>query len=75
MTKGILDAAEEVVGGLAIDCLAVSLARVGQHDAEDMSFMALAVGCDNWSAGTEVDLGLIPGLTFKAPEGKFLHRL
>ena len=47
VTEGVLDAAEKVVDCLAIGCLAVSLARVGQHDAEDMSSMALAIGCDN----------------------------
>ena len=37
--------------------------------------MALAVGCDDWSAVAEVDLSLVPRFTFKAPDGKFLHRL
>jgi hypothetical protein len=75
VTKRIFDAAKEIVGGLAIDGLAVSLARVRQHDAEDMSFAALAVGCDDWSASAKVDLGLVPGLTFKAPEGKLVYGL
>ena len=75
VAKGVFDAAKEIVGGLAIDGLAVGLARVRQHDAEDMGSAALAVGCDDWSAGAEVDLGLVPGLTFEAPEGKLLYRL
>jgi hypothetical protein len=36
---------------------------------------AFAVGCDDWSTGAEVDLGLVPWLTFKAPEGKLLYGL
>jgi len=75
VTKGTFDAAKEIVGGLAIDGLAVSLARVRQHDAKDMGSAALAVGCDDWSAGAKVDLGLVPGLTFKAPEGKLVYGL
>ena len=35
----------------------------------------LPSGVIDWSAGAEVDLGLVPGLTFKAPEGKLLYRL
>ena len=75
VAKSVLDAAEEIVGGLAIDSLAVSLARVRQHDAEDMGSAALAVGCDDRGAGAEVDLGLVAGLTLEAPEGKLEHRL
>ena len=74
VAKGTFNAAKEIVGGLAIDGLAVGLARVRQHDAEDMG-SALAVGCVNRSTGPEVDLSLFPWLTFKAPEGKFLRRL
>ena len=72
MAKGTLDAAEEVVGGLAVDGLAVGLAGVGQHDAEDMGFAAFAVGCEDWGAGAEVDLGLVTGLAFKAAEGELV---
>jgi hypothetical protein len=75
MAKGTFNAAKEIVGGLAIDGLAVGLARVRQDDAEDMGSAALAVGCVNRSTGAEVDLGLLPWLTLKAPEGKFLYRL
>ena len=74
VTEGIFNAAKELVGGLAIDSLAVGLARVRQHDAEDMSSMALAVGCDDWSAGTEVNLSLIAGLTFEPTKWKLLNR-
>ena len=35
----------------------------------------LPSGVIDWSTGAEVDLGLVPGLTFKAPEGKFLYGL
>ena len=75
VAKGTFNAAKEFIGGLAIDGLGVGLARVRQHDAEDMGSEALVVGCINRSTGTEVDLGLLPWLTLKAPEGKFLYRL
>ena len=75
VAEGTLDAAEEVVGGLAIDGLAVGLAGVGQHDAEDMGFAALAVGADDRGTGAEVDLGLVTGLTLEAAEGKLSSRL
>ena len=73
--EGGFDAAEKIVGGLTIDSLAVGLAGVGQHDAEDMGSAALAVGCVDRSTCAEVDLGLIPGLALKAPEGKLVYGL
>ena len=75
MAEGILDAAEEVVGGLAVDGLAVGLAGVGQHDAEDMGSAALAIGPDDGGTGAEVDLGLVTGLALEATEGKLAGRL
>ena len=75
MAESTLDAAEEVVGGLAVDGLAVGLAGVGQHDAEDMGFAALAVGADDWGACAEVDLGLVAGPALEAAEGKLARRL
>ena len=75
MAEGVLDAAEEVVGGLAIDGLAVGLAGVGQHDAEDMSFAALAVGADDRGACAEVDLGLVTGPALEAAERQLAGRL
>ncbi len=70
MAEGILDAAEEVVGGLAVDDLAVGLAGVGQHDAEDMGLAALAVGSNDPGTRAEVDLGLVTGPAFEAAEGE-----
>ena len=75
VAEGILDAAEEVVGGLAVDDLAVGLAGVRQHDAEEMGFAALAVGADDRGTCAEVDLGLITGLAFEAAEGELARRL
>jgi hypothetical protein len=75
VTKGVFDAPKKVVGCLAIDGLAIGLARVRQHDAEDVSSAALAVGRDDWSTGTEVDLCLVSRLTFKMPEGKLVYGL
>ena len=70
-----LDAAEEVVGGLAVDNLAVGLAGVRQHNAEDVSFAALAVGADDRGACAEVDLGLIAGLALESAERELSLRL
>ena len=74
MAKGILEAAEEVVGGLAVDDLAVGLAGVGQHDAEEMGLAALAVGTNDRGACAEVDLGLVTGPAFEATEREFARR-
>ena len=70
MAEGTLEATEEVVGGLAVDGLAVGFAGVGQHDAEDMSFAALAVRADDRSPSAEINLGLIAGPALKAAERK-----
>ena len=75
VAEGILQAAEEVVGGLAVDDLAVGLAGVAQHDAEDMGLAALAVGADDRGARAEVDLGLVTGLALEAAEGELACRL
>ena len=75
MAESTLDAAEEVVGGLTVDNLAVSLSGVRQHDAEDMSFTALAVGADDRCAGAEVDLGLIAGPALESAERELARRL
>ena len=70
LAEGVLDAAEKVVGGLAVDDLAVGLAGVGQHDAEDMGPAALAVGPNDGGTCAEVDLSLLTGLAFEAAEGQ-----
>ena len=75
MSESVLDAAEEVVGGLAVDSLAVGLAGVGQHDAKDMSFAALAVGADDRGACAEVDLGLITRPALETAERELACRL
>ena len=46
VAEGVLEAAEEVVGGLAGDGLAEPLAGVAQDDAEDVGLASLAVGAD-----------------------------
>jgi hypothetical protein len=75
MSESTLDTTEEVVGGLAIDSLAVSFARVRQHDAKDMSFAALAVGADDGGASAEVDLSLVAGPALEAAERELARRL
>ena len=75
MAEGILNAAEEVVGGLAVDDFAVGLAGVGQHDAEDMGPPTLAFGPHDGGARAEVDLGLVTGLALEATEGELAGRL
>ena len=73
--EGILQAAEEVVGGLAGDGLAVALAGVAQDDAEDVGLAPLAVGADERRTGAEVDLGLVAGVALDASEGQFVRFL
>ena len=76
LRQGVLDAADELLGRLAIDDLAVGPARVTEHDAEDMSLApsSLAVrltrvdGHDHRRAGAEVDLGLGTWFTLHPPE-------
>ena len=67
--EGVLQAAEEVVGGLAVDRLAVGLAGVAQDDAKDVRLAPLAVGADDRRAGAEIDLGLVAGVALHAAEG------
>ena len=74
LAKGILEAAEKVIGGLAVDNLAVGLARVGQHDAEEMGLAALAVVTNDPGACAEVDLSLLTGAAFQAAEWQFGRR-
>ena len=73
--EGVLQAAEEVVGGLAVDRLAVALAGVAEHDAEDVGLAPLAVGADDRCSGAEVDLGLVARLALDAAEGQFVRLL
>ena len=73
--EGALQAAEEVVGGLAVDGLAVALAGVAQDDAEDVGLAPLAVGADDRGAGAEVDLGLVAGVALDAAEGQVVRPL
>ncbi len=73
MPEGVLQAAEEVVGGLAVDGLAVALAGVAQDDAEDVGLAPLAVGADDRGAGAEVDLGLVAGVALDAAEGQVVR--
>jgi hypothetical protein len=74
LAKGILEAAEKVVCGLAVDDLAVGLARVGQHDAEEMGLAALAVGTNDPGTFAEVDLGLFTRPAFEAAKGELACR-
>jgi hypothetical protein len=75
MAEGILQATEEVVGGLAVDGLAVSLAGVAQDDPENVGPASFAIGSDDWRAGAEVDLGLVAGVALDAAEGEVVHLL
>jgi hypothetical protein len=74
-TEGPLQAAEEVVGGLAVDRLAVRLAGVAEHDPQDMGLASLAVGFDDGGTGAEVDLGLVAGVALDASEGELARVL
>src|SRR6478752_2209759 len=71
--EGILEAAEEVVGGLAEYSLTVGLAGVAQDDAEDVGLAALAVGADDRGAAAKVDLGLVAWVALDAAEGQVVR--
>ena len=68
MAKCVLNTTEKVVGGLALDDFAVSLAGVRQHDAKEVGLAALAVGADDRCAFAEIDLGFIARPAFQAAE-------
>jgi hypothetical protein len=71
MIESTLEAAEEIVGGLAVESLPVGLAGVEQHDAEDMDLATLAMGTDDWGTCIEVDLRLFTRSTLKPAEREF----
>src|SRR5262249_39377721 len=75
VTEGALQAAEEVIGGLAIDRLAIGLAGVAQDDAEDMSLAPFAVRADDRRTFAEVDLRLVPRVALDAAEGELTSLL
>jgi len=54
--EGIFETANEVVGGLMINCFAVSLARETQDNPEDMRTLTLAIRSDNRCTSAEIYL-------------------
>src|SRR5258708_6332047 len=72
--EGVLQAADEVVGRLPRDGFAVALARVTQHNAEDVGAAALAVRQQDGRAAAEIDLGLFAGAAFQPAERQLLGR-
>src|SRR5271169_593155 len=68
MPKGVLDAANEVLGRLAVDCFAVALAAVRKHDAKDVRPPPTAVGQLDPCAGAKIDLRLLARGTLHATE-------
>ena len=66
--EGIFQAANEVLGRLPVDGLAVALARVAQDDAKDVRAAPLAVGLKDRNAAAEIDLGFLAGSAFHAAE-------
>jgi hypothetical protein len=69
--EGVLQATQELISRLARDSLAVALARVAEHDAEDVRAPPTAVGQDQGRARAEVNLGLFSGGAFESAEGQF----
>ena len=59
MPEGVLQHADEVLRRLREGGLAVRLARVAEHDAEDMRLAPLAVGADDRRASAEIHLGFL----------------
>jgi hypothetical protein len=68
--ESVFQTADEVLGGLAINGLAVTLARVAQNDAKDLSASASAIGLQDGNAATEIDLSFFAGDTFHAAKRK-----
>jgi len=64
MPEGILQAANEVIGGLTIDYFAVCLARETQNDPKDMRTPTRAIRPDNRRCGAKIYLCLFAGHTF-----------
>ena len=74
LAEGVLEAAQKVVCGLAVDDLAVALARVGHHDAEEMGLLALAIAVNDAGTCAEVDLSLLTRPAFHAAKWQFGRR-
>ena len=68
MLEGVLERSEEVFGGLPIRGFAVSLARMGQHDAKDMRLASLAVPANDRRSLAEIDLRFLARGAFQAAE-------
>jgi hypothetical protein len=64
MPEGILQTANEVVGGLTIDYFTIRLARKAQNYPEDMRTPTLSIGPENRRCGAEIYLCLFAGHTF-----------
>lgn len=64
----ILEASDEVVGQLREHHLAVALARMGEHDPQDMRSTSPAITSDDRSTRSEVDLGFKARLDFHSPK-------
>jgi hypothetical protein len=72
MIESTLEAAEEIVSGLAVDSLPIRLAGVEQRNAEDMGLATLAMGTDDRGACIDVDLGLFTRSALKPTEREFM---
>ena len=66
--EGVLQHAEELFGGLAKAGFAVALARVREHDSQDVRLAPLTVGHEDACAGPEIDLSLLARLTLHPPK-------
>ena len=64
MPEGILQTANEVVGGLTIDYFTVRFAREAQDYPKDMGTLTLAVRSNNSRGGAKIYLCLLTGHTF-----------
>ncbi len=75
MTEGILQAADQFVGRLAIDDFAVAFARMAEEDSQDMGSSALSVLTNDWSPRAKVDLSFFARSNFDAPKRKWCAAL
>jgi hypothetical protein len=62
--KGIFKASEKLMAGLAVDSLAVCLARVRQNDPKKMCVAALVVVSENPCTRAKINLFLVTRVTF-----------
>jgi len=73
VAKGVFDSTDEAFGVLPQHHFGVALARVAQGDAQHVNFLSLACQLD--PQRSVVDLGLLTGFAFHAPDALWIGLL